>query len=74
VHAGFGGRLPGKGPPTRDLAGQPTLPYRFGYKDGLYTATSRKSDHATLTARDAGELLTQVRRHYRPPLQERSST
>jgi hypothetical protein len=30
VHAGFGGRLPGKGPVhatrTRDLAGQPTLP------------------------------------------------
>ena len=48
--------------------------YKFGYKDGQYTATSRNSDHATLTARDAGELLTQVRRHYRPPLQERSST
>ena len=24
-HAGFGGRLPGKGPICRDLAGQPTL-------------------------------------------------
>ena len=25
VHAGFGGRLSGKGPNYRDLAGQPTL-------------------------------------------------
>jgi hypothetical protein len=24
-HAGFGGRLPGKGPTCRNLAGQPTL-------------------------------------------------
>jgi hypothetical protein len=48
--------------------------YKFGYKDGHYIATSRNSDHATLTARDADELLAQVRRHYRPPLQERSST
>jgi len=26
VHVRFGGRLPGKGPIYRDLAGQPTLP------------------------------------------------
>lgn len=48
--------------------------HKFGYKDGQYTATSRNSDHATLNASDAGELLSQVRRHYRPPLQECSST
>ncbi len=29
-HAGFGGRLPGKGPIYRDLAGQPTLPTWYG--------------------------------------------
>jgi putative transposase len=29
-HAGFGGRLPGKGPIYRDLAGQPTLPGWYG--------------------------------------------
>ena len=29
-HAGFGGRLPGKGPIYRDLAGQPTLPAWYG--------------------------------------------
>src|SRR5260370_28325321 len=28
VHAGFGGRLSGKGPNYRDLAGQPTLQLR----------------------------------------------
>jgi hypothetical protein len=29
VHAGFGGRLPGKGPHQWDLAGRPTLPVPY---------------------------------------------
>jgi len=38
AHAGFGGRLSGKGPDYRDLAGQPTLQFR---KLGIATLADR---------------------------------
>ena len=38
MHAGFGGRLRGKGP-KRNLAAQPTLPYIPTWEGWLYLAT-----------------------------------
>ncbi len=55
-HAGFGGRLPGKGPIYRDLAGQPTLPGWYG--SNLITAgrfyPSSKTCHACGHVQDIG--------------------
>jgi len=46
AHAEFGGRLPGKGPDCRDLAGQPTLPAKH------------KSTVATMAARHKAKVIT----------------
>jgi hypothetical protein len=48
-HAGFGGRLPGKGPISRDLAGQPTL---HGSRIE-FTQTGDRTDRGDLHAADA---------------------
>lgn len=50
--------------------------YTFRLADGIYTATARygSPQRDTLAADTPEDLLTQIRRHYRPHLVERSST
>jgi hypothetical protein len=84
VHAGFGGRLSGKGPHMRDLAGQPTLLYeiRFDQASGIWSARY-KTSFEPLTAQTCDELRQAIRIDYQERrlaeqralarLQERSS-
>ncbi len=63
VVLGFGGRLPGKGPIYRDLAGQPTLPLRSGGR--LITADRfyPSSKTCLLGLRDSESQTIPVRAH-----------
>jgi hypothetical protein len=77
VHAGFGGRLPGKGPPTRDLAGQPTLHYEISVNDkGGWRASPIHDRSSVITADSPTKLREKIRLDYvdRHPVQQRMST
>jgi hypothetical protein len=48
--------------------------YQITAVNGHYTATARYGDRDVLTADEPEELLAKIRRHYRRPTEERSST
>jgi hypothetical protein len=65
VHAGFGGRLSGKGPQQRDLAGQPTLPKPY-HKGGRTCAcnTGARSRKCHRIKQSKGWSVTQPKPGY----------
>jgi hypothetical protein len=48
--------------------------YEITMANGRYTATARFGEREVLAADDPEELLAKIRRHYRRPAEERSST
>jgi hypothetical protein len=48
--------------------------YEITAANGRCTATAKNGDRDVLAADDPEELLGKIRRHYRRPLEERSST
>jgi hypothetical protein len=48
--------------------------YQITVANGQYTATAKYGERDVLAADDPEELLAKIRRHYRRPGQERSST
>jgi NAD(P)-dependent dehydrogenase (short-subunit alcohol dehydrogenase family) len=63
-HAGFGGRLPGKGPIYRDLAGQPTLPSKAALNAVTVTYANELRDHGILVnAVSPGSVATDQNGH-----------